>query len=1073
MNWRLGLDLGTNSLGWWAFRIEKENPNNEKSQWKITESLGGGVYIFPDGREPSKGGRIGDGNAVQRRLARGMRRNRDRRRTRLRAYMRELMRLGLMPDSEQERDKLFQTPRAKSADGQASNAVIIDGEAVQYNPYYLRAQALERKLEPYELGRALYHLGIRRGFKSNRIAQNSDEDGGKLKERIEQLEAKLEGQTLGQFLWQHYEKEGRHQPNGIRFRGEDDFYSNREMYAVEFDAIKEEQAPHYPHIKEDDWNELREYVLFQHPLRPVERGYCKFFTDQHRHWNDTPIGHDFRVYQEVNNLRWIDEDQKEHPLSCEQRDIVLELLHTRKSDVKFESIRKYKRSLYFPDCIRFNLEDEKRKALKNHSIGAQLNEDPVLGPLWETRCSNASDDGKLDDIFEAIQEENDDDELRERLFSEFNLDEQTVKALLRFHPSRATANVSRKFMEEIVPIMRDQGLPYTEAVTEMSDESGNQLHHSQIGGYENTQETLPYYGKVFSEKLLGADPNKDPDKEPEKHFGKINNPTVHVALNSLRRVVNALINRFEESPTEVHVELTRDLKLPRSLSDEINRKQATRQRENQQIRERLQQHDIANPSARDVQKVRLWEELAKDELLRRCPFTGETISFSKLMSDEVEVEHLLPFKRTLDDSISNKTVAMRRANRIKGNKTPYEAFASDAHADEGIEWAEIRGRADRLPANKAWRFGPDAMQKFEKDNAFIARQLTDNAYIARIAQSYLGCLEGVKQVVPNRGGLTALLRGKWKLHRILSDDSSKNRNDHRHHALDAAVIGLTGRSVLQSVSAQSARDIETLRIQVPDLPIDIETLRSQIGDITVAFKPDHGLEGRIYQETAYGFVAENSIDPELPDYNLVTRKPLTSLSSKEFGQIRDVTIRRDIQRLIPNPKEVSDPEKKRLLTQYSEKTGVRKVRILIANQTVKKIGSAKYKGYAPDSFLCCDIWRCPKGKVGNWKSDEYKWEGVFWPYPNSPGAPDHNREKPHPAAKFVCRLFKDDMITYKSNGKVHIARVAGFSTTNNRLDVVPHLDATKSQNYVGINPLGQMGLRKIHVTPDGRVRGLK
>lgn len=181
LSWRLGIDLGTNSLGWWAYKIEKRN-----SKWEITDSLAGGVYIFPDGREPSKGGRIGDSNAVQRRLARSMRRNRDRRKTRLRAYIRELEKLGLMPSSAEDRKQLFQTPKGANHD--------------LYNPYFLRAKAAQEVVEPHELGRALFHLGLRRGFKSNRIETNADEDGGKLRGRMDELSDTLDGLTLGQFL---------------------------------------------------------------------------------------------------------------------------------------------------------------------------------------------------------------------------------------------------------------------------------------------------------------------------------------------------------------------------------------------------------------------------------------------------------------------------------------------------------------------------------------------------------------------------------------------------------------------------------------------------------------------------------------------------------------------------------------------------------------------------------------------------------------------------------------------------------------------------------------------------------
>ena len=285
MPWRMGIDLGTNSLGWWAFKVKKKG-----NRWHVTDSLDGGVYVFPDGREPAKNGRVGDSNAVQRRLARSMRRNRDRRKTRLRAIMRELIALGLMPDSRKERDKLFRT-YTKAED------------PVCYNPYRLRAEALERTLEPYELGRALFHLGLRRGFKSNRIEQ-ADDEGGRLKERMRELGGALEGKTLGQFQWKRYEaakeqeKSGR-KPSGIRFRGEGKFYPDRAMYAAEFDKIRERQEPHHE-LGSGDWDRLRNrYILFQWPLKPVERGACEFFPQEPRHWRDTPIGHDF---ESIRNL---------------------------------------------------------------------------------------------------------------------------------------------------------------------------------------------------------------------------------------------------------------------------------------------------------------------------------------------------------------------------------------------------------------------------------------------------------------------------------------------------------------------------------------------------------------------------------------------------------------------------------------------------------------------------------------------------------------------------------------------------------------------------------------------------
>lgn len=1062
MAWRLGIDLGTNSLGWWAFHVAKED-----NRWKVTESLDGGVYIFPDGREPAKGGRVGDSNAVARRLARGTRRTRDRRRARYRAFMRELIALGLMPADPGVRRNLFHTTK-NSADPD------------RFNPYRLRAEALSRELEPYELGRALFHLALRRGFKSNRN-DLTEEEGGNLKDRIGGLQRHLSGTTLGQFMWNQYQAEKEQEKNGdkargIRFRGDSEFYPSRSMYSDEFDAIQGVQEK-YHSLNTDNWRRLRDrYVLFQWPLKPVERGSCEFFPQYQRHWKDTPVGHDFRIYQELNNLRWIDVDRGDHMLDAGQREAVLNLLMTRKSDVKFASMRKEKGpdgALLFPDCVRFNLESEKRKSLKPHAVGALLGSHPVLAPLWFRRCEDAGDDGFLDSVFETLQKETDSEVLELRLSTDYGLPRDAIEALTSLHLSRATASVSRTFMEAIVPIMRDQGLAYWDAVREISDEEENPLHHSHRPG-QGDRKLLPYYGEILRGSMLGADANANPVNEPEKHFGRINNPTVHVALNCLRRVCNNLIERFGEAPVEIHVELARDLKQPRKQRDDMTKRQAANERENDRIRGNLQNHGIAHPSALDIKKVKLWEELGQNEMARRCPFSGKTISFAGLINGDAEIEHILPFKRTLDDSMANLTVAMRWANRLKGNRTPYEAFATDAYLKDGIRWEEVRARADELPSNKAWRFGPNAMDKFESENDFIARQLTDNAYIARSAQQYLGCLKGVAQIVPNRGRLTAMLRGKWHLNGILSDENRKTREDHRHHAVDAAVIGLADRSMLNEVSRLTARGADDrTRIEVPDLPVDVEqAIRTRVPEIIVAYKPDHGSQGGMFKDTAYGVIRPENRDPDFPEHNLVVRKPLTALTAKEYEVIRDQNIRDAVRaRLAETESTGEKPEK--ALAELGVELGVKSARILVRDQTVAPIPSASYKGYKADSYVCCDIWRIPKGRPGHWKRDEFRWEGVFWSYAETPnGVLKPEQKKPHPAAKFVTRLFKSDVIAYEDAGETQLMRVAGFSTTNNKLDIKPHHLADAKQNHVSINVLGEKRIRKLHVSPGGSVRGI-
>ncbi|MDR2463465.1 MAG: hypothetical protein LBD30_06765 [Verrucomicrobiales bacterium] len=94
---------------------------------------------------------------------------------------------------------------------------------------------------------------------------------------------------------------------------------------------------------------------------------------------------------------------------------------------------------------------------------------------------------------------------------------------------------------------------------------------------------------------------------------------------------------------------------------------------------------------------------------------------------------------------------------------------------------------------------------------FKQRQLNDTRYICTKVKKYLGQLYARNadhqrvRVRVSKGVLTAALRKAWNLNTILSDDGIKNRADHRHHAIDAAVIAATSTRFMQSLSRLSAQ----------------------------------------------------------------------------------------------------------------------------------------------------------------------------------------------------------------------------------------------------------------------------
>ena len=116
----------------------------------------------------------------------------------------------------------------------------------------------------------------------------------------------------------------------------------------------------------------------------------------------------------------------------------------------------------------------------------------------------------------------------------------------------------------------------------------------------------------------------------------------------------------------------------------------------------------------------------------KLPYTGRTLSFGMVMSSQTEVDHILPFSRTLDNSMANMVVCVADANRAKGDQSPHEAFD---HSPPGYSYDDILARAAELPSNKRWRFQDNAMERFEGERGFLDRQLNETRYLSRTARA--------------------------------------------------------------------------------------------------------------------------------------------------------------------------------------------------------------------------------------------------------------------------------------------------------------------------------------------------
>lgn len=912
MKYRLALDLGSTSLGW-ALVLLKKKPGEERPV--PCAIMRAGVRIFPDGRNPKDGTSL----AVTRRNARAMRRRRDRLLKRKARMMRLLVEQGFFPPDHIAR-KALETR----------------------NPYELRAKGLDAALTPAEFARALFHLNQRRGFKSNRRTDKKDNDSGALKAAIGSLRAQLDpsgtdgkARTVGELLWRrmndpivgtvrarYREKRLPKEDGKIRVDKSYDLYVDRAMVEAEFDALWAKQATFNPiQFNEAARAALRDCLLHQRPLRPVRPGRCTLLPDEPRAPLALPSQQRFRILQEVNHLRLLGGRLLEESLKLEQRDKLVAALEEGSKSFK-TAIPKL---LGLPGSVQFNLADAKRIELKGNATGMLLRKKDFFGSAWD-----GLSEARQDEIVMRILEEESEAKLVDWLVESTGVDEAHALKIANAALPEGYGSLSAKALAKILPAMRVEVITYDKAVLAAGFE-----HHSHISHAASTGEILPelpYYGEYLQRHVgFGTGELNDP---PEKRFGRIANPTVHIGLNQVRVVVNELIKRYGH-PTEVIVEVARDLKQSQEQRRETQEQQARNQKRNERLRKDAAAIlGIAEERVRiaDIQKLILWEELSFDVADRRCPYSGVQLSAAMVLSEQVEIEHILPFSMSLDDSLNNKTVALRLVNRVKGNRTPWAA--REAFASQGWDYDGILMRAERMPRAKRQRFAPDGYEKWLKeDKDFLARALNDTRHLSRVAREYLSliCPAGTR-VIP--GQMTAMLRAKFGLNDILGLNGEKNRNDHRHHAVDACVVAVTDQGMLQRFAQASAdardKGLDRLVEIMPDpWPTYREHVRRAVQAIWVSHKPDHGFEGAMHEDTTY-------------------RPP--HLDPKHMWRTRGIGGNK------PNEKEADS----KAMVGFTGPDSLQRHRRNEAG------GLLPYKGYVASPKFCMDIVRNDKGR---WESE--------------------------------------------------------------------------------------------------------
>ena len=363
----LGLDLGTNSIGWAI--VDTEN-NNE---FTLSEK---GVRIFQEGVKIEKG--IEGSKAAERTAFRSARRIKYRRKLRKIQILSVLSDYGYCPVlSKYELDswrykKVYPTNKS-FLNWQKTNEKQLE------NPYFYRAMLVEKKLDlnieedRFKIGRAFYHLVQRRGFLSNRL-ESTKENDGTVKKSIAEISTAKGDKTLGQYFYERYQKVEK-----IR-----NTYTHREEhYLDEFDRICEFQQ-----LDNEFTDKVKKAIFYQRPLKSQKCliGKCVFEPKKTRCSVSRPEFEEYRMLCFINNIK----------IKTPGDENLRFLTDNEKEKIKPQFFRKSKDHFEFDDLAKQLAPKNQYKFYKSREV---YREDWLFNYSMNTTVSGCPVSARLKDLF--------------------------------------------------------------------------------------------------------------------------------------------------------------------------------------------------------------------------------------------------------------------------------------------------------------------------------------------------------------------------------------------------------------------------------------------------------------------------------------------------------------------------------------------------------------------------------------------------------------------------------------------------------------------------------------------------
>ena len=763
----LGIDTGTNSLGWAI--VEKQ-----ADEYHLLDK---GVNIFQEGVKIEKG--IESSKAAERTAHKAARVRNYRIKLRKIRLLRILSDAHLCPPLSKAELSAWRLKKEYPKNELFMQWQSTDDES-EKTPYAYRHKCLHECLDfnsmtdRYILGRAFYHIIQRRGFLSNRKDQSGD-DTGKVKESISNLTQEMHDdgyEYLGDYFYSLYNK-------GEKIRNH--YTARNEHYLAEFKAICEKQKLD-ENLGPEIVRQIEKAIFDQRPLKSQKGqvGKCVFEKNKTKCPSSHPMYEEFRMLSFINNIKiQTPNDAALRPLSTEERELIMPLFFRKsKKQFDFEDIAKklapkkhygfYKKSSDAEMPYLFNYPMD--TSVSGCPVTAALKD--IFGENWiDALCETytlAEEKSRLDivnDIWHALFFYTDDAKLVEFGKNRLQLTDEEAKKFCEISLPSDYASLSLKAISKILPYLR-RGLIYSHAVflgnlcevmpqyeweiEEMRNAAIDNIIHemNQIDSKDARtfevciKEYLKEQYHVSDEKLKKLYHPSMMEMYPKvqhtnnhgvyqlgsPRIDSVRNPMAMRSMFRLRKLVNRLLEEGKiDQDTEIHIEFAREL-------NDANKRNAIaaytkeNQNKNDEARKKIRilfkaetGNDI-EPTDVDVLKYVLWEEQG-----HICLYTGKQIRISDFVgaNPKFDIEHTIPRSVGGDSTRMNLTLCDSRFNReIKKTKLPTELSEHDDIMARVNDWREKYESLDGQ-IRRQKKLSKGATTKDQKDALIRKRHLLE------------------------------------------------------------------------------------------------------------------------------------------------------------------------------------------------------------------------------------------------------------------------------------------------------------------------------------------------------------